>query len=413
MKRHTSTETTIITGTATAPGRDHTTNEDSVSLVDDIPRETLNRKGRLYIVADGIGGHQKGDVASQIAVEVIHQSYYDDPDTNCAASLERAIKTANAEIHQQAQDPTYAGMGTTVIAAIVRGDELTVAHVGDSRAYLLRNGALQQLTNDHTWVAEKVAAGILTPEEAAHHKMRHVITRSLGDQSTVEVTLNAYQLHSGDRLLLCSDGVWEPLSDQTMVRRLNQKPEKATSTMVKQAHAHGYDDATALAIVYGPLRSGVLEQARQNLNTAIASPQQRTLIIGAGAILALILLACGLTRLLPGNATSTTTGTATPKPPPASTSERYCIAQKPASVYESPNRCQKVTGTSIPANEIIWVSRTTTYTNCENETGATTLIQVTYDDRHYWINPWRIGREDNGTCIPIDEWYSIFQTYEE
>lgn len=411
MNTNSSTEIRITASATTAAGHGQKANEDSVALSDEIAEEDLSRKGHLYIVADGVGGHQKGDVASRIAVEVIRQAYYEDPDTDLSASLKRAIKAANAEIQRQAQNPTHAGMGTTVVAAIVHGAELIVAHVGDSRAYLLRESTLQQLTKDHSWVAEKVAAGVLTPQEAARHEMRHVITRSLGDQPSVEVTLNTYQLRPDDRVLLCSDGVWEPLSDETITYALKQKPKKAVHTMVEQASVNGHDDATALAISYGPVHTNLLEQARERLAIATASPQQRVLVIGASAILTLTLIVCGITRLAPGNATLTPTRTVTTSNPSSeSTSEQYCIVKardnpQPAIIYDNPSNCERI-NTSIPLNETIWIDTTSTYTNCD----TTSLIKVTYNDRQVWINPWRIGQlSDEGECVLTTEWSSFFK----
>jgi protein phosphatase len=229
-----------------------------------VPEELLASKGYLYIVADGVGGHQAGEVASGIAVDVIRRSYYEDLNPDAETSLRRAILDANEEILRQAQEAAWAGMGTTVVAAVVRGDELVIAHVGDSRAYLWREGHLQRLTADHTWVAERLAAGILTPEEAANHPMRHVLTRSLGSAHEVAVDVARYDFRPSDRFLLCTDGVWEVLPEDEMARILGRAdPQMAAAALVNRAlESGGQDDATALIVAYPAARparaSGIL-----------------------------------------------------------------------------------------------------------------------------------------------------------
>jgi len=394
--------TYFLTGSATHPGREHTVNEDSLGLPEGITDTVLARKGYLYIVADGVG--QAGDIASQMAVEIIRRMYYEDVDPDIAASLQRAIGAANAEIHRRAQEPAYAGMGTTVVAAVVRGDELVVANAGDSRAYLLRRGTLQQLTSDHTWVAERVAAGILTAEEATRHDMRHIVTRSLGAKPLVEADVSQHLFLPGDRLLLCTDGVWEPVPDREMARLLKQgNPRTAANALVSRAvAAGGADDATALVVETGPVHGGMS-----------APLQGRVVVIGVGAILILALSICGIARLLSGSTAESPPMTATPLAPSSVMSEEYCIAplstspDRPAKVFDNPDNCQEISGTFIPVDETIWMPMKNVYRNCE--TNQVTIIQVTYDDHTYWISPWRIGRRStDGTCQPISNWLRLF-----
>jgi len=287
---------THVSGFAAHPGGGRAVNEDSAGLPDGVPQATLANKGYLYIVADGVGGHRAGNVASQMAVDLIRRAYYEDPDVDVVASLQRAIAVANGEIHRQAQSPAYEGMGATVVAAVVRGDELVVVNVGDSRAYLLRGSGLQQLTSDHTWVAERVASGLLSPKEAAHHDMRHVITRSLGAQPTVKVEVRSNRMLPGDRLLLCSDGVWEPVPEAEIPHLLGRRPpQAAAAALVNRAvTAGGGDDATALVVTAGSARTGILSQA---VEAILESPGQRILVFGVGAVLIVALLICGVTRL--------------------------------------------------------------------------------------------------------------------
>jgi protein phosphatase len=160
----------------------------------------------LFVVADGMGGAQAGEVASELAVRQFERGLPDGREP--ADALVGTIKEANAEIHEQARtDPDRAGMGTTVTAAYVHGDTVVVAHVGDSRCYLLRDGDLIRLTRDHSLVGELVARGKLTEEEAESHPQRSVITRALGAYPDVEVDIEAFPARAGDVFLLCSDGL--------------------------------------------------------------------------------------------------------------------------------------------------------------------------------------------------------------
>ncbi len=159
----------------------------------------------LFVVADGMGGAQAGEVASQMAVDSFDQGL---PDGTPAEGLTQLVEAANRAIHERSQtDAQRAGMGTTVTAAYVGEGDVTIAHVGDSRAYLLRDGDLIRLTRDHSLVGELVARGKLTEEQAETHPQRSVITRALGPEPDVQVDVQAYQARGGDRFLLCSDGL--------------------------------------------------------------------------------------------------------------------------------------------------------------------------------------------------------------
>ncbi len=160
----------------------------------------------LFVVADGMGGAQAGEVASELAVRQFERGLPDGREP--ADALAETIMAANAQIHEQARtDPDRAGMGTTVTAAYVAGDTVVVAHVGDSRCYLLRDGDLIRLTRDHSLVGELVARGKLTEEQAESHPQRSVITRALGAYPEVEVDTEAFPARAGDIFLLCSDGL--------------------------------------------------------------------------------------------------------------------------------------------------------------------------------------------------------------
>jgi len=244
----------LAVGAVTDKGRAREVNEDSYSTPPaTLDASTLAQKGYLFVVADGMGGHVAGATASQTATSRIIGDYYADPNPDVLASLEQAIQTANREIVAQAQDPAFSGMGTTVVAAVLRDDQLTVANVGDSRAYLIRNGLIQQLTLDHSWVAEEVRAGVLTLEEARVHPRRNVITRSLGNRPDLPVdyfdrsrlTWNGQPLalQPGDVLILCSDGLSNVVTNEE-IRQLatSRDPQRAAQNLVDLANQRGGPD---------------------------------------------------------------------------------------------------------------------------------------------------------------------------
>jgi PPM family protein phosphatase len=176
-------------------GRQRRANEDSFFV-----------RAPLFVVADGMGGAQAGEVASRLAAETFSRGLPDDGTSE--QRLEARVREANQRIHEVSQeDRALNGMGTTITAAYLDGEELSLAHVGDSRAYLLRGGELTRLTRDHTLVEELVRRGELTEQEAAEHPQRSIITRALGPEPDIDIDLHTHPVQAGDVLLLCSDGL--------------------------------------------------------------------------------------------------------------------------------------------------------------------------------------------------------------
>ena len=208
----------------------------------------------LFVVADGMGGHLAGDVASATAVEIIQSkkgdASADDPDT-----LAAIVREANLAIWSKAaDDPALRGMGTTCTLLLLDGTTAHIAHVGDSRAYLYRNGELSQLTDDHTLVGRMVREGKLEPDEAERHPQRSIITRALGVDEDVEVDLLSIEVAEGDRLLLCSDGLSSMLRSE-QIREVLAAGDDAQTTadgLVETANeAGGEDNITAVIIDIG------------------------------------------------------------------------------------------------------------------------------------------------------------------
>ena len=216
----------------------------------------------LYVVCDGMGGGNAGEIASALAVEAIqtHLACMDLPligpyDASVSASTNRlasAIRAANEVVYRESWSrPDYAGMGTTVVAALLFEEILAIAHVGDSRLYLVRNGTIQALTRDHSWVAEQIQKGFITEEEAKHSPRRNIVTKALGVESYVDVELAEVPVKSGDMLLLCSDGLTRAVHQDDILRILSESEDLSTISdrLILIANEAGGDDNTTVVIV--------------------------------------------------------------------------------------------------------------------------------------------------------------------
>lgn len=233
-------------------GRRRDSNEDNLTRLVPKDPKIMERKGAIFVVADGMGGHAAGEVASEIAVETIREEYYDAEQEDIPEAIAHAIKQANQVIYDRATEQAgRAGMGTTCVVAVVRGGLAYLANVGDSRAYLVRDGQIRQLTHDHSWVAEQVRAGMLTDEQARTHTHRNVITRALGTQPEVQPDLFIQTLQDGDLLLLCSDGLSGYVSDEEMNRILNSTSvQEGVRALIAQANEQGGPDNITAVLVH-------------------------------------------------------------------------------------------------------------------------------------------------------------------
>jgi serine/threonine protein phosphatase PrpC len=270
-------------------GRMRRHNEDYVDGHVPADPDLLERKGALFLVADGMGGHQAGEVASRGAVEQVIDNYYADNEPDAGKSLVRAVWQANQHIQEQAQvDPDKAGMGTTLVAAAILGTRVYIANVGDSRAYLIDRAGIHQITEDHSWVEEQVRAGLLTREQAQQHPQRNLVTRALGSRPTVEVDLFEGELREGDVLLLCSDGLTNQVEDLELEAAVREcRLQDASTRLVAKANERGGTDNISLLLVghnrVDPVATGT-------------EPSRRFpwLPVFAGVALLLALLAAGL-----------------------------------------------------------------------------------------------------------------------
>jgi serine/threonine protein phosphatase PrpC len=238
-------------------GMKRTHNEDYFSLIED---------EQLFIVADGMGGHASGEVASKMAADAVSEFYQrtKDEEATWPYKMDRqlsyienrlvcGIKLANYRIFEAAsRDLRYKGMGTTIVAALINGEKIYIAHVGDSRAYRLRSGAIQQITRDHSLLEDyKDAKPDMTEEEQRNFPHKNVITRALGMRDSVQVDIKHEAIQDGDIFLLCSDGLSGMVEDPQMLRIVNGSGdlERAVAELVDQANrAGGVDNITALLL---------------------------------------------------------------------------------------------------------------------------------------------------------------------
>lgn len=238
-------------GARTDLGRVRENNEDKFEFVEPDEPEILAAKGCVYAVADGMGGHASGQIASELALKTVVRSYYADPCDDVPESLRRAIEGANSFIFDAAQAVAERqGMGTTCTVAVLRDNTLTVGHVGDSRLYLIRDGSMRQVTEDHSWVAEQVKRGSMTAEEAELSPFRNVITRSLGAAPLVEVDVITDEVKRGDILVLCSDGLTGYVPDAEILDIASSwSPSLAAMKLVDRANELGGGDNITVLVV--------------------------------------------------------------------------------------------------------------------------------------------------------------------
>jgi PPM family protein phosphatase len=271
----------IVSGAASDVGRLRSNNEDSFRIVEPL---------HLFIVSDGMGGEAHGEVASALAVETIANhcregadnpatTLYGDPQAGLSERTRRltsAVHLANRKIFESAEEhPEQHGMGATLTAVWIEGSALGIVHVGDSRAYLLRSGSLQQLTSDHSLVAEQVRRGILTAAEADESEMQSVLLRALGTHPEVEVDAEEHLLLPQDVLLLCSDGLTRMVTEPEIAGTLQVEtsPQTAAEKLIELANDNGGADNITVIVIrlekdskgwFSWLRSGPKDRAGKN-----------------------------------------------------------------------------------------------------------------------------------------------------
>jgi len=232
-------------GSLTDIGLKRSNNEDTMISVLPSDPQVMQQRGALFIVADGMGGHTKGEVASNLIVNEIKKLYYANREDDIETSLLNAIKQANAVLfgQQPSNEDSNTMMGTTCIAAVLHNETAYIANVGDSRAYIIHQGALRLVSQDHSWVQEQVRAGKLTQEEALTHPQRNVITRCMGTHSEVEIDMFAESVSHGDTIVLCTDGLSGVVAENEILAIVIQtNPDECVDRLIALANEHGGPD---------------------------------------------------------------------------------------------------------------------------------------------------------------------------
>ena len=242
----------IRASVATNPGRVRPDNQDAAIFSRPADDRALATHGVIALVADGMGGCNGGEIASQLACERIPKEYFAS-NGPAPAALRASLEAANAEIFQSAEArPELRGMGTTAVAFAVTATHGWLAYVGDSRLYLIRRGQIYRMSEDHSLVFEMVHKGMLTPEEARNHQDRNVLSRALGSRAQVEVSCweEPFPIQPGDRFLLCSDGLHDLVTDEKMLQLgAGGDLGEATAKLVEAANAGGgYDNISVILL---------------------------------------------------------------------------------------------------------------------------------------------------------------------
>jgi protein phosphatase len=277
----------LVVGAATDPGPVREENEDSVYFSEPSGDGADAAGMVLLAVADGMGGYQRGEVASQMAIETLVEhvtGVIDDIPT----ALKQAIRQANERIYEGGSaEGEHNMMGTTLVAGVLKGPDLTIANVGDSRAYLIRANKLTQITQDHSLVAEQVAMGAMTAEEARESHHKNIITRALGHRQKIDIDIFELKMLPDDRLLFSTDGLHDYVDDDELIAALTgEAPENAAKEIVSRAISGGStDNVTALIAWMAPVSA--LEAPKP---TAAPSDRSRLLVPALVGLAVLILI---------------------------------------------------------------------------------------------------------------------------
>ncbi|MBI4761747.1 MAG: Stp1/IreP family PP2C-type Ser/Thr phosphatase [Chloroflexi bacterium] len=380
---------TIRLGFKTDRGQRRRKNEDHLDIFIPPDEKTLHAKGILCAVADGMGGHAAGEVASHRAVEVVIDTYYHAEGSETQNLLEQSVKAANRRIYAESKRVAeYADMGTTLVATVAHDGKLFWAHVGDSRVYQLHADELAQLTEDHSYTEILVQSGALTRQEAERDSRSNIVTRSLGGTEDIEVDLGWAELHNGDTFILCSDGLRRELEDDEIAILANGSDAQASAeALVLEANARGGRDNISVIIIKVGEPEPVELRRTPTLKIRRSRAASRKIPPFAyGFIVALLLLACvgtgwGLYQqatLIAGEGLKvvqqTQTAIAIALVPTATALSTATIA--PSATLASPSTAiktatQTATSTATPTNSPTWIP-TPTFTATSQPTPVPT-----------------------------------------
>jgi protein phosphatase len=259
----------------TDPGRVRDHNEDYVAVLEPESLTDEYKNGWLYIVADGVGGADAGEVASKYATEQTIKHYLADQEkVDWAERLVQAMQSANADLRKLVADKgDDRRMATTMVAAILYENTAILANVGDSRGYHWRNGTFRQITKDQSLVARLLEEGAITEEEAINHPRKNIILHSLGSENDPKIDLYHLQIETDEQIILCSDGLTRHVSDDEIAEAIaEKKPQEATAKLLQLANERGGEDNISVAVLHIGERTAQIEtEIRQNTQVEIAS----------------------------------------------------------------------------------------------------------------------------------------------
>ena len=241
----------IVIGAASDPGMRRKENQDSHAYFSP-PEGTANPKGVLLALADGMGGHAGGSIASKLAVDTLMQTYYEDAGADIPESLEKAFLEANRKVMEKSRcDPDVQGLGSTLTAVVFHGDDMYHSHVGDSRGYSIFDQRMTQFTEDHSYVAGLVKAGAISAEEARTHPEGNIITRAIGFREDLKVDTSAApeKIHKDQFILLCCDGLYKEVPEEEILATVYEMkdPDLINKKLIEKANANGgHDNITVL-----------------------------------------------------------------------------------------------------------------------------------------------------------------------
>jgi PPM family protein phosphatase len=336
-------------------GKVRTNNEDAYGALEPRDPQPMTQSGWIYVVADGMGGHQEGERSSAYAVETLLNEYYRQPHLPPEKRLRQIFLEINQNLFDYTRENLQPGerTGTTLVAAVVRGDKLWVASAGDSRLYLVREGGIRQITRDHTLAAELVRSGTMTKEEARESKLRNRLSRSIGIESRLEVDVfPALPLHRGDILLLCTDGLTQYATSETLLASSHGSAREIVEHLIQFANDCGGSDNVTVSVIR--------VEGHPNLPVGPSSNRVAFIVLGLVVFLALLLLASlGLFIWKGRPPVSSPTAAVTPTGPPAATEAPSNPAGGAATLPAGPADLA-LTGT--PA---VTASATSNLVNCE------------------------------------------------
>jgi PPM family protein phosphatase len=369
-------------------GKVRTNNQDAFGALEPRDPQPMSQSGWIYVVADGMGGHHEGERTSAYAVETLLKEYYRQPHLTPEKRLRQIFNEINQSLITYTKENLQPNerTGTTLVAAVVRGDKLWVASAGDSRLYLVRGGGIRQITRDHTLAAELVRSGTMTKEEALESKVRNRLSRSIGTESKLEVDVYpALPLHRGDILLLCTDGLTQYATSETLLAAASHGSAKEiVEHLIQFANDCGGSDNVTVSVIR--------VEGRPNLRVGLSSNRIAWITLGVVVLLAFLLLAALGLFLRKGNPpVSTPTAAITLTSPPVPTGALSTLPVPPAGIALTGTSAVTASATSNLVDCVFVVAEGNTTATIAERFGATMNQVYRQDGTQQNMNIIRLG----------------------